>query len=271
MTFRRLIPLTLALGSLLFAACAGSSEAGRQEATQPIPPALRAAQEALPANATPEAQAEWILLKVDAASGAEAARLVGSRVLTSHVTLPAVGMQIDSVSYQLGMDKVYVRQDMPGMGVSEVGYDGQIGWSNDPLTGLRQREGTELEAVRRLTLGCEADFRASYSAWTLKAVDEEGGRVYYRLALTPKVGEVEIHDVDAQTFLTWRTVTVLEGVQGKVTVRSEIRRWEAHDGVMVPMEEVSTVGPMEMISVVRSIQHGVEVDPSLFTMPEATP
>lgn len=257
--------LTLSLG-----ACAGRSpspEGDPSKRAAPEPAEVIAAREALPPGLSPEAAAEWILDRSAEVTGSEATSALTSRKTVAQVSLARMGIIIRATSLQLGMDKVWIQQDMPGLGVSEQGYDGQIGWSRDPITGLRQLEGGELEELRRGTLGREADYRATYERWILEGIEVADGQALYHLALTPYVGDVDHMWIDATTLLLRRQTHTSDSLQGSMEMDTWVERHQRVDGIQIPMETRTAVGPLNMQTRVESVEHGVPVDPAIFQMP----
>ena len=225
------------------------------------------AQAALPEGLSDAEAAAWILEKVDEAAGTDALAKVESRRTEAVIVMGGQGITIRSETFQLGSDQVYSRQEMAGLGTIEMGYDGEVGWSRDPMTGLRQREGTELEEVKRMTLAYERSFDFAYREKRLLRVDLVDGRPCYELEMIPRVGEPEKHCVDAETFLPVRLDQTSEGVQGRAQVRSWITSYMEVDGMQVPKEIRAKVGPIELVTQVVAVEHGVVVDPEIFAFP----
>ena len=244
-------------------ACAARQSSG-ESAKDLTEEEVARATDALPEGATAQESASWVLDQAEQAVGHIS---VSSRYTQSTITASAQGLIIEVEAFQLGDDKAYARQKLPGMGVSEVAYDGNVGWSRDPMTGLRQRQGAELEEVRRMTLAYEQSYGAAFSDWELKGVGVEAERVCYEVSLSPHEGADETHFIDAQTFLTVRMDQVSEGVQGRMKVRTWIEEYQEVDGVLIPWALRSKVGPIQMTTRVNSVSHGVEIDPTIFTMP----
>ncbi|MCX7992682.1 MAG: hypothetical protein N2651_03320, partial [Fimbriimonadales bacterium] len=74
-------------------------------------------------------------------------------------------------------DKYLSRMNIPDFGEIQTGYDGKVGWEKNPITGLRQLQGAELEQVRRsATMGAGNDVRKIVRNPRLQGQDKVGNR-----------------------------------------------------------------------------------------------
>lgn len=243
----------------------GGCAAGPDARTAPADPAQAAALAALPEGASPQDAAQWILRQVEAAERPPAQ--VESRRTVSVMRVKAMGMDITIETLQLGPDKVYARQDLPGVGRSEMGYDGQTGWSRDPMMGLRTLAGPELAELRRTCLDREGDYHTGYEGWTFDGVDTEDGRVLYVLTATPAAGDPQTWAFDAQTFRWVHSDLVSESAQGRMKVSSTVEAWQDHGGRAVASRVRTRIGPITAITELISIEDGVAIDPAVFAPP----
>jgi outer membrane lipoprotein-sorting protein len=86
---------------------------------------------------------------IRALGGKAAIRKLTSRVAKGTITFPAQGITGNIEAWTMFPDKLLVITDLPGIGRLRQGYDGTVGWVEDPQTGIRQVTGVELDDLRR--------------------------------------------------------------------------------------------------------------------------
>jgi len=102
------------------------------------------------AQAAEEPSVDTILDRYIRALGGKAAiRKLTSRVAKGTITFPAQGITGNIEAWTMFPDKLLVITDLPGIGRLRQGYDGTVGWVEDPQTGIRQVTGAELDDLRR--------------------------------------------------------------------------------------------------------------------------
>jgi len=86
---------------------------------------------------------------VDASGGHAAIEDVRSFHVSGEYTLTGVGLTGSIDLYFAQPDKLYFKVELPGFGMVERGYDGEVGWSNDPQLGVRIITDGELNSLQR--------------------------------------------------------------------------------------------------------------------------
>ena len=109
------------------------------------------------ASAPATASADQILDKYIQASGGRAAwQKLHSRVSKGTVDVPAASASGTLEVLEKAPDRVLITVTIAGA-VFTQGFDGSVGWSNDPQNGLREQTGSELAETRRAGLGLGRD------------------------------------------------------------------------------------------------------------------
>ncbi len=227
------------------------------------------AQEAKPKPADAMPTADQIIDKyVQALGGKAAIEKVNSRVTKGSLEIPAVGVSGTVETYEKGPNKAITIATIPGVGVIQEAYDGSVAWSDNPMTGLRDKSGVELaNAKLEAELHKAVKLKQLYPTITLKGKEKVGEKDVYVIEATPKEGSVEKWYFDAQTGLMIRTDTTQESPEGKVPTEIYIDEYKDVDGVKVPVTlRIST--PMYVINVkTQEVKHNVPVEDTKFTKP----
>ncbi|MHC5023617.1 MAG: hypothetical protein ACYTGG_06860 [Planctomycetota bacterium] len=132
--------------------------------TQKEPPATRKTD--LPAAA------DLFARHVEALGGEQALRKLTSMHMTGQFEMPAGGIDAEMHVYQHAPNKTLVVIDIPGMGVIRRGFDGNVGWSLNPMEGPSLIEGKELaEIVEESDFYGELNYKKRYKS--METVDRK--------------------------------------------------------------------------------------------------
>src|SRR5262249_60032311 len=131
--------MTIVIYALLFAGPTGAASA--QEKPKPAE-----APEANTAKATAaESTVDQILDKyVQAIGGRQAVEKITSRVAKGTFEVSAMGQKGEIELYVKAPNKTLRVQNLSGVGEILDGFDGKIAWSQNPMMGLREKDGAEL-------------------------------------------------------------------------------------------------------------------------------
>lgn len=210
-----------------------------------------------------------ILARYTNALGGEAAiKAHSSSTSKGLFALPAMGIEGEVVIYSAAPNKTVMNIEMGGMGSMSNGYNGDIGWSVNPMTGASLLEGsalnlaaqqaafygplaygdlfTTMETVEKL------DFEGQ-SAYKVKFGDADGGEVtqFFSEESGLQIGFVAVQD---QGMGPSEVTTVLSDYQ------------DFGGGVKVPGKVTLKVQGMEIIQTTSSVTYD-DVDASSFEPP----
>ena len=204
----------------------------------------------------------------DAIGGVEAFDEIDSARMKMSMEIPSQNMVMKMNVLFQAPDRIYMVAEVPGMGSMRQGFDGEKGWSIDLMQGSRELKGPELEKLRS-----DADFKESvrleekYSSATVEGLDEEG-------FITVKA--VKISDGNEETLYFEKVSGLLRksigvegmGAQGEIPVTTRMTAYEVYGDLLLPaLIEMDLMG-MEMKMKIESFEPNVDVDPSVFKMPE---
>lgn len=190
----------------------------------------------------------------------------GARAYTRHQNLHTSGSfelaggvmrgRIDSVA--VAPDQVQVTMDLGPLGKAYMGYDGEVGWSVDQMTGPRLLSGRELAFIAET-----ADFAGPMN-WRLRYVDPkvtgtatlDGETVWKVDARDPRGGPVTTyHRVSDGLIVGMDHLTVTAG--GDVPSQSRLSDFRTVEGVLVAHELVETMGPMRLVTRLDQVEFDV--------------
>jgi hypothetical protein len=164
-----------------------------------------------------------------------------------------------------------VEQVIGKVGTTRQAFDGKVGWSKDPLQGLRKLSGAELSAAQRAAIGAHLEWRRFFHKWERLPDRKVGGKNALVVRLSPRIGRFTLEYYDARTFLPVRTDMVTEVSGLPVPVEIYPMDFRKADGVLSPFKMRQKVlqpsGTVELVVRIRSVKNNVTVPDGLFKMP----
>jgi hypothetical protein len=222
-----------------------------------------------PASA-PTLTADQILENyIKAIGGRENWKKLTTRISTGTIDVPAMNLS--------GL--VTVREKAPNRSIFTVnfngavfqqGFDGTIGWSNDPQNGLREQAGEELaETKRDSDFYHPLDLKQMYSKITLTGTDKIGDRDAYIVeASSADLGTDKIY-FDTQNGLVLRIVGQHHTMDGPATFTEDFSDFREVDGIKLPYT-VHQESPSSTFTIkFTEIRHNEAIEDAAFAKPAA--
>ena len=227
------------------------------------------APDAKPADKLPTAD-QIIDKYVQAIGGKAALEKQTSRVSKGTFELPAFGANGTIEIYEKAPNKTVTIVNVSGFGVIQDGFDGKVGWSQNPQDGLREKAGAELASAK-----LDAEFlkpvrmKQLYPKITVKGKDKVGDHDVYVIEATPAESAVETLYFDTQTGLLLRQDTERDSPQGKQAIQAFLDNYKEVDGVKLPFT-LKQVTPQFTIDLkIDEIKHNVAIEDAKFVKPAA--
>lgn len=217
----------------------------------------------------PKMSAAQVLEKsVEMRGGRKAFERITTTVIKGIVEMTNQGLKGTLEIYAKSPNKLLAIQRFEGIGEFKMGYDGKVGWSLDPIQGLRQLEGTELAQLKReATFNADLRWRELYKKVTLVGTRKVGQRNAYVIRLVPTLGKPVTHYYDTKTFLLLRIDSVQEGPQGEIPMESYLTDYRTVDGVKIPFVTRQRLPVGELVVRIQQLQTNVSLPDSFFTKP----
>lgn len=214
--------------------------------------------------------ADQILDNYIQASGGRAAwEKVTSRISKGTVDLPAMNVSGTVEVREKAPNRVLITVAVGGS-VFTQGFDGTVGWSEDPQNGLREQTGPELAETKRDSDFYHAlDFRKLYSKISLAGTEKVGDKSVYVIEATPREGgDPDKVYFDQQTGLLIRAVTQHHNPDGTVEPFTEdFEDYRTQDGVTIPFTIHQTNPQMSFTIKVEEVHQNVPLDDAQFEKP----
>ena len=221
-------------------------------------------------SAAPLPSVDQILNRYVEAAGGRAAWLK----LTSRVTTGTIDVLSANASGTIELSEKAPDRILSEIRISGIlfrqGFDGTVGWSDDPQNGLHEQTGVELAEARR-----DADFyhpldlRKLYTRLTVVDMEKVNDRDAYKVeAEIPDDAPDEIY-FDAASGLPARVLNHRHTPQGVIDFVEDFDDYREVDGIKRPyiIREVS--GEQVVTIHVTQVRHNVLLDDSVFAKPAA--
>jgi outer membrane lipoprotein-sorting protein len=198
----------------------------------------------------------------------EAMSTVQSMRATVTNEIPAMGVTMNGTLLQKQPNLFLMELDMPGLGKTYQGFDGQVGWAADPMQGYRELEGSELEQMQTSArLDRFSILGELYPTMELLPDTEIDGRKVHAIRAVAKSGAEETWYYDAETLLPFAWDIVIDaGPAGQLLARMVFSDWQQMPEVdmKVPMTTIVNNPAFQIVSRVLKIEINVEIDEAAF-------
>lgn len=206
---------------------------------------------------------------VQALGGEAALKKATSYYMRGTAEIPAAGIKGTFEAFHKAPNKVAASMNIPGFGEIVEVFDGERVWSSDPVQGVREKTGEELEKAKLdFDFYRNTNLKTAYSKRELQGIEKiEGADAYKVLLATDKISETWYFDV--KTGLVVRTDDILFSNEGKMPIKTFLSDYRSVDGLMMPfMTRLET--PVVGIALkAAEIKMNVAIEDSKFAKPAA--
>lgn len=251
--------LALACCGLILGACAAydAGEAPAAAAPEPPPP--------------PELTEEQKIIArhAEAIGGEDAIRAHTSMTIKGAFEMPAVGLSGEATIYLAAPDKGLLNIEIPGFGSNIQGFNGEFGWSEDPMQGARLLEGGELSTLRnQMRIHGDLEYDELYPEQTAVGETEWNGQAAYQIDLVDGNESSRYFAVETGLLIGEEATTTSE--MGTMETSSTVGEYKEFGGILFATSTITSIPSfgMEMTQTVESVTFD-DVDPSVFEPSEA--
>jgi hypothetical protein len=223
-------------------------------------------------------EADRLIDRYVEAIGGEEAHTRSAMRMEGTMAIPAMGIEGTFELLQAPPDRLVMTVEIPGLGRSLQGFDGQTAWSDNPMTGPALASGAELEQMRE-----QSAVRASVrdpalipERETLERTAYEGRECWkVRLVWASGRESTDCYGVDDGLLLASETTQA--SAMGEMQTVSLYLDYEEFDGRLVPTRLVQRVMGQEQVLTVREVEYGpipeerFELPPAIRTLLEGEP
>lgn len=158
--------------------------------------------------------------------------------------------------------------DLTGIGVTREGYDGAIGWTEDPQSGVQLKTGAELaDAKRGAVLARELKMKELYAKLAVSGRADVDGKPAIVVDATPADGTPARLYFDEATGHYVRQVSTRNTPAGPLQVETTYSDWRDIDGVKRPFVIRQRTEMFTAILTFTEIKQNVPVDDAMFKKP----
>jgi hypothetical protein len=222
-----------------------------------------------PANVALPSARTIIDRHITAVGGRKAILARNSMHATGTVSIASQGMTGPVEIFAAKPNKVLQRLSIGGIGQIEDGFDGQVGWSQSPITGPALSQGPELEQKR-----FDADFYAELhetaryeSMSTIEKTTFEG-RPCYKVRLVRRGGGEDFEFYDIGTGLKAGGITTRESPMGPITATTVEGGYKRFGALLQATTLTSNAMGLQQLVTLTTVEYDT-VNPSVFEAPAA--
>jgi zinc protease len=205
---------------------------------------------------------------VKAVGGRDAVLKHTSRSMKGTFDLEAMNMSGPIESYAKAPNKFTMSIAFSGMGNFVQVFDGAKAWSSNPMEGLRELAGGELDDMkRRSDFHTEVNLKKQYSKMSVTGKEKVGGADAYVIEAVKGEGKPDKLYFDVASGLLVRQDSENESPQGKVLTESYMSDYKDVDGVKLA-HTMRMVNPMFSATMkITEVKHGVAIEDTKFAKP----
>ncbi len=230
------------------------------------------AQEKPKADAKPAAAAptvdEILERNIKAIGGEEAIRKVTTRTSKGSFEIEAMNMTGAFEVYSKAPNKTATTIELPGVGKMNNVFDGEKAYVSDPMQGLREPSGDDLESARRSADFYQSlNYKKNYAKLEAKGTEKVGASEAYVVIATPAKGDPDKLFFDAKTGLLVKSETERDTPQGKMPTETFYENYKTVEGLSMA-HTIRNVTPAFVVTIkLTEIKHNVPVDDAKFAKP----
>jgi outer membrane lipoprotein-sorting protein len=224
------------------------------------------------AEAAQEPTVDSILAKhVESVGGKAALEKITSRVIKGKVENALLPSGIEWTFFAKSPSKQLVVMEIPGLGTSQDGFDGETAWSRN-MAGVRVKTGEELAKVKRdSTFRRELNYKTLFPNLTYKGTQTIGNDEANVLESVPSADSKERFFFSKKSGLLVRQESEFKSGQGRVVSNAELSDYRDVDGIKQAylIKGAVSAGGQEMEFTLRvsEIQHNVKIEDTRFGKP----
>jgi len=166
--------------------------------------------------------------------------------------------------------KVAITTVIEGIGSSRQGFDGKDGWSEDPISGLRDMDSRERALVERSTLSSDVRWRDVFERVEFVGTQSVSGRPAHvvKLVARPGMGPDATNAYDAESGLLVRSEMILDTAAATMPVTTTFSDYRQIGDVLVATRMAQILPTATLVTVFTDIRFDVKIDPAVFARPK---
>lgn len=186
---------------------------------------------------------------------------------TGTFSVPAAGLVAGMEAYRVRPNRMVTVSVIPGMGEMRGGFDGEVGWSIDPMRGARVLEGAELTLLKDQA-AFDQDLRRPESFRSAETVEKTslGGHECYKVKLVWPSGRESFDCYSLSSGLLIARLDSQESDMGRIEAVTLLQDYAEFGGIRVPTRSVIMAMGMEQVITIEKVDF-VPPEPALLALP----
>ena len=219
-------------------------------------------------SVSPEAKA-IIARHVTALGGEAAMKPFTSMRASGALSMPAQGITGTVQIIAARPNKTLLKAEIAGIGTLESGFDGERGWTIDPIVGPSLLTGKQLDQAR-FDAVFEGPFYdlSRFASLTAAGLETFDGRQAQRVNAVTVSGDASAEYFDVATGLHAGSVSKRETAMGPIEVTSFVRDYRKTGGTLQAHQLVQKMMGVEQVITLDKFEFNT-VTPDAFVMPPA--
>jgi hypothetical protein len=213
--------------------------------------------------------ADQVLEKyITAVGGREAMEKVTSRVSTGTVEIPEMGATGTITISEKAPNKSLAVFEIAGMGQVRQGSDGTAAWEDSPMSGVRDKSGTELaDTLRGSIFNSELKLKTLYKTVAVSGKEVVDGKDAYVVVCTPAEGAPNKLYFDATSGLMVKQSSTRDTPQGPMDIDVLVSDYRAVAGVKLPFTVRQVTSMFSVVVKLSDVKANVALDDAIFKRP----
>ncbi len=222
-----------------------------------------------PAATAPPPAESIVARHIEAIGGVEAYKAVKSIHARGRLEIPAQGIVAAFELFTARPAQMLYVVTVPGIGRIENGYDGQVGWSINPIAGPELLTGRQLGEVAE-DAWFDSPLHETARVSDLTTLDQTvfDGRPAWRVRVVFRTGREQIEFFDVETGLLIGSEASRATPQGIVPTVNVLRNYQKFGGILQATTFVQRAMGFEQVVTLTSCEYD-QVPASTFDLPPA--
>jgi hypothetical protein len=166
-------------------------------------------------------------------------------------------------------DRMLLKVDLPAMGTTLQGLNGETVWSTDPMNGPRLIPDTEAkEIIQQADLSYSLNFLDHNPTIEYIGEVEFDGSKAHKIRLVNTQGDESFDYYSVETGLQTGSDTESDTPMGRITISTYLRDYKDFDGYLQAGTMVQMIGQTEIKTVFDTIEYN-KVDDTVYVIPAA--
>ncbi len=213
------------------------------------------------------APTELIKRYLEVSGGEQAYRAISAMTFKGDLLIPAAGIQAPLTIYSAAPNKTLVKINIPGMGETTEGFNGEVAWSLSPMQGPSLKEGKALaQAKEGSDFYADLNFAKRHKVMETLALTEFAGESSYKVRLVNQLDDESFAFFSQESGLKIGSMTTAESPMGPLKITIILSQFKVFQGLKIPMKMIQDMGTMQQTFSFKEVSFEALED-SLFALP----